>query len=51
MPRETADDVLSPSELSELLADATGTTADDIDRQAATVEIGPPEDAVVVADE
>jgi hypothetical protein len=42
------DEVLTPEELSEILADATNTGAEEIERGAAELEIGPPEEADVV---
>jgi hypothetical protein len=51
MSRESSHDVLSSDELSDLLAEATGTSAEEIERRAAAVEIGPPEDAELVDDE
>jgi len=42
------DDVLSPEELSEALAEATGTTAEEIERGAADMEIASPDEATVV---
>ena len=41
------DDVLSPEELSEVLAEATGTTAEELERGAADMEIAPPAEATV----
>ena len=43
-----AEDALSPRELSELLAEVEGTTADEIERGAERIEIAPPEEATVV---
>lgn len=48
MTREATDDALSPDELTDLLAEATGTTPEEIERQASTIEIGSPEEAEVV---
>jgi len=48
MSRESTEDTLSPEELSEALADATGTTAEDIEQGAADMEIAPPDEATVV---
>lgn len=45
LPRE---DVVSKEELSDLLADATNTTAEEIERGAEEIEIASPEDAEVV---
>jgi len=45
---EDEADILSPEELTELLADATDTTPEDIDRGAAELEIAPPGEATVV---
>jgi hypothetical protein len=42
------DDALAPEELSELLAEVEGTTAEEIERGAAEIELGPLEDATVV---
>jgi hypothetical protein len=42
------DEVLTPEELSEVLADATGTDPEEIERGAAELEIAPPEEADVV---
>jgi hypothetical protein len=42
------EDALTPEELSELLAEATGTTSEAIERGAAELEIAPPEEATVV---
>jgi len=43
-----AEEILSSEELSEVLADAEGTTAEDIERGAERMEIEPPEEAEVV---
>ena len=49
MSQEPAtDDALTPEELSEVLAEATGTTADEIERGAEELDIAPPEEATVV---
>ena len=49
MSREApADETLSLEELSEVLADATDTTTEDLERQAAALEIAPPDEATVV---
>jgi hypothetical protein len=49
LSRETgAEEAISMGELSDLLADATGTDPDEFDRQADELEIGPPEEAEVV---
>lgn len=46
MSREdTADEPISPEELTELLAEATGVTSEEIEQG---VEIGPPDEATVV---
>jgi len=45
------DDALSVEELTELLADATDTTPEEIERQAAAMEIAPPEDATLAEDD
>jgi len=42
------DEALTPEELSEVLADATGTDPEEIERGAAELEIAPPEEADVV---
>ncbi|WP_254544597.1 hypothetical protein [Halomarina pelagica] len=42
------NEVLTPEELSEVLAEATGTTAEEIERGAAELEIAPPEEGTVV---
>lgn len=42
------EDALMPEELSELLAEATGTTPEAIERGTAALEIAPPEEAIVV---
>lgn len=42
------DEVLTPEELSELLADATGTDPEEIEHGAAELKIAPPEEADVV---
>jgi len=42
------DEVLTPEELSEELANATGSTPEEIERGAAELEIAPPEEADVV---
>ena len=48
---ETNDlEPLSHDELSEVLAEATGTTPEEIDRGAEAIEIEPPEDAEVVSE-
>ncbi len=41
-------DSLSPAELTELLADATDTTAEEIDQGASDLEIASPEEATIV---
>jgi hypothetical protein len=43
------DEVLTPEELSEVLADATDTDHEEIERGAAELEIAPPEEADIVA--
>jgi len=43
-----AEDALTLEELSEELADATGTTAEEIERGAEELEIAPPSEADVV---
>lgn len=50
MSREapTEDEILTPEELSEVLAEATGTTAEEIERGAAELDLAPPEEATVV---
>ncbi|MEF8827301.1 MAG: hypothetical protein V5A27_13325 [Halapricum sp.] len=42
------EDALTPEELSELLAEATGTTPEVIEWGAAALEIAPPDEATVV---
>lgn len=42
------EDTVSKEELSEILAEATGTTVEEIERGAEEIEIGPPEAAEVV---
>lgn len=44
------DEPLSHDELSEVLAEATGTTPEEIEREAEAIEIEPPEDAEVVTE-
>ncbi|MFC4990491.1 hypothetical protein [Saliphagus infecundisoli] len=46
----SAEDALSLEELSEILADATGTTPEEIEQGAAEIEIAPPEEATVLDD-
>ncbi|GAB7017696.1 hypothetical protein JCM18750_05570 [Halostagnicola bangensis] len=41
-------DSLSPDELTELLADATDTTAEEIDQSASDLEIASPEEATII---
>jgi hypothetical protein len=49
MSRESStEEVLSPEELSKVLAEATGTTAEEIERGAEEMEIAPPSEATVV---
>ena len=49
MSREPPDaDMISDEELTELLADAEGTTPLEIERGAAKLEIAPPERATIV---
>lgn len=50
MSREapSEDEVLSPEELSEVLAEATGTTPEEIERGAEEFEIASPEEATIV---
>ncbi|WP_154020507.1 hypothetical protein [Halorubrum halophilum] len=49
MSRELSDaDMISDEELTELLADAEGTTPQEIERGAAKLEIAPPERATIV---
>jgi hypothetical protein len=47
-PRSPVEDPLTPEELSELLAEATGTTLEAIERGAAELEIGLSDEATVV---
>jgi len=42
------DEVLTPDELSEALAEATGTTAEEIERGADEIEMSPPDEAEIV---
>jgi hypothetical protein len=42
------EDALTPEELSEVLAEATGTTPEAIEQGAAELDIAPPEEATVV---
>lgn len=44
------DDALTLEELSEVLAEATDTTAEEIERGAAEMTLAPPEEATVVKD-
>ncbi|MEZ3164938.1 hypothetical protein ABNG03_11330 [Halorubrum sp. RMP-47] len=49
MSREPPDaDIISDEELTELLADAEGMTPEEIERNAAKLEIVPPERATIV---
>lgn len=48
MSRDADTDALSREELTELLADATGTDAETLDREARGMEIAPPAEATVV---
>lgn len=41
-------DVVSKEELSEILAEATGSTPEEIEQGAEEIDIGPPEEAEVV---
>jgi len=43
------EEALTPEDLTEVLAEATATGPDEIDRQAEDLEIGSPEDAEVVS--
>ena len=43
-----AEDALTPEELSEVLAEATETTAEEIERGAKELDLAPPEEATVV---
>lgn len=45
---EPAEKVLSGEELSDKLAEATGTTVEEIERKAKNIDIAPPEEATVV---
>jgi hypothetical protein len=45
-----ADDPLSHDELSEALAEATGTTPEEIDREAEAIDIESPGDAEIVSE-
>jgi hypothetical protein len=51
MSQESPADALTLEELSEVLAEATGTTAEEIERGAAEMDLAPPEGAVVLDDE
>jgi hypothetical protein len=42
------EDALTPEELSEVLAEATGTTPEVIERGAKDLDLAPPEEAIVV---
>ena len=42
------ENALAPEELSELLADAEGTTVEEIEQGAEEIDIAPPEEAAVV---
>jgi hypothetical protein len=44
------EELLSRDGLSKVLAEATGTTPEEIERGADTIEIKPPEDAEVVSE-
>ena len=45
-----AGDPLSHNELSEVLADATGTTPAELDREAEAIDIESPDDAEIVSE-
>lgn len=45
-----AEDALTLEELSEVLAETTGRTAEEVERGAAEMEFAPPEEATVVDD-
>jgi hypothetical protein len=45
---EPADEILSVDELTDELADATGTTPEEIERGAEDVDMAPPVEATVV---
>ncbi|TSD16183.1 hypothetical protein DP107_03215 [Haloglomus irregulare] len=45
------EDALSPDELSAILAEATGTTAEEIEQGAEELNLSPPDEATVVSDE
>lgn len=46
----TPDQPISADELSEVLAEATGTTPEEIERGAEAIDIEPPENAEVVSE-
>ncbi|SNR67411.1 hypothetical protein SAMN06266787_10977 [Halorubrum ezzemoulense] len=48
MSYDTPEDAITLEELSEVLADATGTTGEEIEREAEELEIAPPSEATVV---
>jgi hypothetical protein len=47
-PEPRGEDTISKEDLSEILADATGTTGEEIERGIDEIEIGPPEEAEIV---
>ncbi|MFC6616325.1 hypothetical protein ACFQAS_15655 [Halopenitus salinus] len=48
MSHDTPEDALTLEELTDALADATGTTREEIERGAEELEIAPPSEATVV---
>jgi hypothetical protein len=49
MSQDTAaDDTLTTTELSEMLAEVTGTTAEEIEHKASELDIAPPDEATVI---
>ena len=45
---EPAEDILSMDELTEVVADTTGKTPEEIERGAETIDLIPPEEATVI---
>jgi len=50
-PEPDPENALSPEEVTALLAEATGSTPEEIERGAEEIEIAPPEEAEVVETE
>jgi hypothetical protein len=50
-PEPRGEDTVSKEELTEILADATGTTAKEIERGADEIEVGPLEEGEIVETE